>query len=58
MIEANQRTTISHGSVVTLLTCGGIFNIRFIANSLESVSLKDIFNRAILIPTIFDISVA
>jgi len=32
--------TISHGSVATLLMCGGIFNDRFTANLLLSLLVK------------------
>ena len=35
------KTYISQGSVVTRLGCGGIFSDGFIANFLESVSVKE-----------------
>jgi len=38
---------ISHGSVATLLRCGGICSDAFIANFLLSVTLKEFENRSL-----------
>ena len=39
---------ISHGSVVTLLRCGGICNDIFIANFLLSVTVKEFWKSVIV----------
>jgi len=35
--------TVSQGSVVTQLSCGGIFNDSFVANFLLSLSVKELW---------------
>ena len=36
-------TVISQGSIATFVSCGGIFNVDFIANLLSSLSVKEIW---------------